>query len=58
MLFDAQKKCDINMQKSYMIGDRKKHIDASVRAGVKIILLYKGYKEIKPNNFNFKIKSL
>ena len=58
MLFEAQQKWDINMQKSYMIGDRKKDIDAGVRAGVKTIFLDKGYKETKPNNFNFKIKSL
>jgi D-glycero-D-manno-heptose 1,7-bisphosphate phosphatase len=58
MLFGAQKKWDINMQKSYMIGDRKKDIDAGVRPGVKTIFLDKGYKETKRNNFNFKIKSL
>jgi histidinol phosphatase-like enzyme len=35
MLFEPQKKCDINMQKSYMIGDRKKDIDTGVKAGIK-----------------------
>lgn len=58
MLFEAQKKWDINMKKSYIVGDRKKDIDAGVRAGVKTIFLDKGYKESKPNNYNFKIRSL
>ena len=58
MLFEAQKKWDINMKKSYIVGDRKKDIDAGVRAGVKTIFLDKGYKESKPNIYNFKIRSL
>ena len=46
MLFEAQNKLEINMQKSYMIGDRKKDIDTGVRAGVKQLFLINVIKKL------------
>tara|TARA_B110000046_G_C12920430_1_gene366882 strand:+ start:323 stop:841 length:519 start_codon:yes stop_codon:yes gene_type:complete len=58
MLFEAQKKWNIDFEKSYFIGDRKKDIDAGIKVGVKTIFLDKNYKESKPTNYTFKIKNL
>jgi len=58
MLFEAQKKWNIDFKKSYFIGDRKKDIDAGIKVGVKTIFLDKNYKESKPINYNFKITNL
>ncbi len=55
MLRAAQAKFDIDMQKSYMVGDRASDIMAGKNAGIKTILLESGYgtarleKEIKPD---------
>jgi len=58
MLFEAQKKWNIDFEKSYFIGDRKKDIDAGIKVGVKTIFLDKNYKESKPTNYTFKITNL
>ena len=58
MLFEAQKKWNIDFKKSYFIGDRKKDIDAGIKVGVKTIFLDKNYKETKPINYTFKITNL
>jgi D-glycero-D-manno-heptose 1,7-bisphosphate phosphatase len=58
MLLEAKNKWNINFKKSYFVGDRKSDIDAGIKAGVKTIFLDRNYKEKKPINFNYKIKSL
>ena len=58
MLLEAKKKWNINLKRSYFIGDRKKDIDAGSRVGVKTIFLDKNYRESKPINYSFKIKNL
>ena len=58
LLLDAGKKWDINLKKSYMIGDRWKDIEAGKSAGCKTIFIDCNYKEIKPRNPNFTADSL
>ena len=58
LLLDAGKKWDINLKKSYMIGDRSKDIEAGKCAGCKTIFIDCNYKEAKPKNTNFTTDSL
>ena len=58
MIIEAQKKWKIDLKKSYLIGDRKKDIDAGLKVGLKTIFLDENYKEPKPINYHFKIKNL
>lgn len=45
MLFNAKKKYLINLEESYMIGDRWRDIDAANNANCASILIERGYKE-------------
>ena len=58
MIIEAQKKWKIDLKKSYLIGDRKKDIDAGLKVGLKTIFLDENYKEPKPKNSDFKITNL
>ena len=58
LLLEACKKWDINLKKSYMIGDRWKDIEAGRSAGCKTIFIDCNYKETKPRNPNFTSDSL
>ena len=58
MIIEAQKKWKIDLKKSYLIGDRKKDIEAGLNVGLKTIFLDENYKEPKPINYHFKIKNL
>ena len=52
LILDASKKWNIDLEKSYMIGDRWKDIDAGTSSGCKTILIDNNYKESiksKPN---------
>ena len=58
LLLEARKKWDINLKKSYIIGDRWKDIEAGKSAGCKTIFIDCNYKEAKPKNTNFTTDSL
>ena len=58
LLLEASKKWDINLKKSYMIGDRWKDIEAGKRVGCKTIFIDLNYKEAKPKNPDFTTDSL
>ena len=45
LILDATKKWNIDLEKSYMIGDRWKDIDAVTSSGCKTILIDNNYKE-------------
>jgi len=57
MIFAAAKKWNINLNQSFIVGDRWRDIEAGKNAGIKTILLDYGYNEkyIKPDYtcFNF-----
>ena len=58
LLLQAAKDNDIDLGKSYMIGDRWRDIDAGNIAGCSTFFIDYGYKEKKPDSYNFMVKSL
>ena len=58
LLFDAAKKWNINLKKSYMIGDRWKDIRAGISAGCKTIFINNNYKVSKQVEANFTADTL
>ncbi len=48
LLFEAQRKHNIDLSRSFVIGDRWRDIDAGHAAGCKTILIDYGYRERKP----------
>lgn len=57
-ILNAEKSMNIDLSRSYMIGDRWKDISAGRAAGVKTIFIDYGYDEIKPKKYDFLSKSL
>lgn len=49
---------DIDFNASYLVGDRKKDIEAGINAGCKTIFIDHDYEEIKPTNANYVIQSI
>lgn len=59
MIYKAKKKWNINLNKSYIVGDRYKDILAGLNAGLKTVYLCNGYKRDKiPIFYHYKINSL
>jgi len=58
LLLNAKKKWNINLNKSYMIGDRWKDIQAGINAGCKTVFINNGYKDNKEIKANFITDSL
>ena len=50
MLIEAAKKYNIELKKSFMIGDRGSDIEAGLRAGCRTIFIDRKYKEPKPTS--------
>jgi len=48
LLFEAQRKHNLDLSRSFVVGDRWRDIDAGHNAGCKTILIDYGYKERKP----------
>lgn len=49
---------EIDLESSYMVGDRWRDTEAGERAGCKTIFLDYGYAEKRPENFNHRVQSL
>ena len=58
MLIKAAKLNNINLKKSYMIGDRSSDILCGKRVGCKTIFIDRNYKEQKPKIQNVSVKNL
>jgi len=58
MLVTASKKNNIVLKNSYMVGDRWSDIEAGNKVGCKTIFIDYNYKEKKPVNFNYRVKSI
>ena len=52
------KKYDIDLKKSFMVGDRWRDIEAGLAAGVKTVFIDYGYHEKRPTAYDFKASSL
>lgn len=48
----------IDLQRSFMVGDRWRDMEAGVRAGCKTVFIDYGYAEKQPQSFDFKALSL
>ena len=58
LILNAKKKWDIDLNKSYMIGDRWKDVQAGINAGCKTVFINNNYKETKQVKANFITDSL
>jgi len=58
LLISAALNNKIDLNKSYMIGDRWKDIEAGKSAGCKTFFIDYDYKEKKPTNYTYRVKSL
>lgn len=58
MLIKASKKHNIDLKKSFMVGDRSSDIEAGNNAGCKTVFIDRHYKEASPLQFHFKVNSL
>ena len=58
LLLEAAKKWNVDMTKSFMIGDRRKDIEAGSAAGCRTFFLDNKYKENPPNDSTFRVSSL
>lgn len=57
-LLSAAQKHHIDLEKSYMIGDRWRDIEAGERAGCRTIFIDYGYDEKQPITMNYKVETL
>ena len=58
LLLEAAMKWNVDLKKSYMVGDRWKDVDAGKCAGCKTIFIDYSYKETKPKEPDFTTDSL
>ena len=58
MLIKAIKKLNINVKKSFLVGDRWKDIEAGNKVGCRSIFINRNYKEKKPSTQFATVKSL
>jgi len=57
-LLDAAKVHDIDLTRSFMVGDRWRDMEAGERAGCKTIFVDYGYAEKQPVKFTHRVRSL
>jgi len=54
MIFDAEKKYNLDLSNSILIGDKKSDIEAGIKAGIKNLFLFSKSYMIIENKFNVK----
>lgn len=57
MLLAGAAEFDVDLPRSYMIGDRKGDVDAGRAAGSRTIFVDRGYREAAPTNYDYKVSS-
>jgi D-glycero-D-manno-heptose 1,7-bisphosphate phosphatase len=57
-IFEAAKQYNINLQNSFMVGDRWRDIEAGKNAGCKTFFIDYSYQEKQPMDYDYKVKSL
>lgn len=57
-LLAAASEHDIDLKRSYMIGDRWRDIEAGQRAGCKTVFIDYGYSEKQPEQMDYRVPSL
>jgi D-glycero-D-manno-heptose 1,7-bisphosphate phosphatase len=58
LLLEAAQSEDIDLSRSFMIGDRWRDVEAGQRAGCKTIFIEYGYAEMQPKAPDFRVHSL
>jgi D-glycero-D-manno-heptose 1,7-bisphosphate phosphatase len=58
MLIDAANELDIDLSKSYMVGDRWRDVEAGIAAGCKTVFIDYKYDEKRPDFSDFQADSL
>tara|TARA_B000000565_G_C23686867_1_gene340417 strand:- start:260 stop:793 length:534 start_codon:yes stop_codon:yes gene_type:complete len=58
LITTAKEKYDLNLEKSFVIGDRWRDIDAAENSKCKSIFIDHGYTEKKPKGYEFKSNSI
>jgi D-glycero-D-manno-heptose 1,7-bisphosphate phosphatase len=58
LLLNAAKEYEINLSKSFMVGDRWRDIEAGANAGCKTFFINYRYDEKRPDAPNFIVSSL
>jgi D-glycero-D-manno-heptose 1,7-bisphosphate phosphatase len=58
LFLQAKEKYDIDLEESYMIGDRWKDIEAGRRAGCRTIFVNYNYNEEKPHSCDYMVSSI
>ena len=58
LIFKAKKKWNIDLKKSYIIGDRWRDIELANKLKMKCFYIDYNYNEKKPKKYNYKVKSL
>ena len=58
MIFQAKKKYNINLKKSYFIGDRWRDVDAGNKSGCKTIFINRNYNEYLKSKPNYTVKKI
>lgn len=58
MLLDLARAHQIELSKSFMIGDRRGDMEAGMNAGCKTIFIDRGYRETKPLKYNISVQTL
>jgi D-glycero-D-manno-heptose 1,7-bisphosphate phosphatase len=58
MLKKAMKKLNIDLKKSFLVGDRNKDVEAGNSVGCTTIFIDYNYDDLKPKNYDYKFTSI
>jgi D-glycero-D-manno-heptose 1,7-bisphosphate phosphatase len=57
MLLSSAEEFDVDLGRSYMIGDRRSDVEAGIAAGSRTIFIDRAYKEPRPKRYDYKVSS-
>jgi D-glycero-D-manno-heptose 1,7-bisphosphate phosphatase len=57
MLLKGAAEFDIDLKRSYMVGDRRTDVEAGIAAGTRTIFIDRSYREPAPTNYDYKASS-
>jgi D-glycero-D-manno-heptose 1,7-bisphosphate phosphatase len=57
MLLSGAEEFDVDLGRSYMIGDRRSDVEAGIAAGSRTIFIDRAYREPPPERYDYKVSS-